>query len=218
MNTAINRARSTGLAASGLTATAGMSELIAGSNRLTGDKSEPTTLGVLTVILAVIMAVSALLIRRAPTNASSMASAAGMTVPALLTLTTAGILAIPGAVIGVAAGAIAVADARNRGSIRHTISQAWPAILIGILAAIYLAFGAVAGPTGWLGIIGAAAAVTAFALKQRSAPLATVILIVGVVPFAIAAWWSVVIPLTALLLLTVELPHILGPRRSATAL
>lgn len=142
MTTTINRACRTGLVAAGLTATAGMSELISGSNSLTGDKSEPTALGVLTVILAVIMAVSALLIRRAPTNAPSMASASGMTISALLTLTTAGLLAIPGVMVGVAAGVIAVADARTRGSIPHTISQAWPATLIGILAAIDLAFGA----------------------------------------------------------------------------
>lgn len=214
MTTNINRVHTAGLTAAALTATAGVIELIAGSTGWTGDKNSPLTLGALTIILAAIMATAAQLILRKPSAASSVAAAAAITVPALITLTTAGLFAIPGALIGITAGALAVADAQTRGSIRQTISRAWPATLIAILGVVYLAFGVVAGPIGWLGIIGAAAAPAAFALRQRSAALAAAVLIVGVVPFAVAAWWSVVIPLTAILLITIELPQILGRRQS----
>lgn len=69
-----------------------------------------------------------------------------------------------------------------------------------------------AGPIGILGIVGAASAIGALALRHRSRGLAAVVLVVGIMPFAVAAWWSVVIPLTAILLLAIELPQLLGTR------
>ncbi len=216
--TTLDRASTAGLVAAGLAAAAGMIELAVGSNSWTGDKNEPTTLGVLTIVLAGIMAASApLLIRRRPSSASSLASAAGMAIPALITVTTAGRFALPGAIVGVAAGALAIADARSCGSIRQTIDDAWPTALIAVLVVIYLAFGVVAGPIGLLGILGAAAVIAAFALERRSTRLAAAVLVIGVVPFAAATWWSVVIPLTAVLLLAIGLPHIHNPRRIVTS-
>ena len=215
MTTTLNRASTVGLAAAGLTAAAGVIELAVGSNSWTGDKNEPTTLGALTVILAGIIAASALvLIRRRPTSASSLASAVGMALPALISVTTAGRFALPGAIVGVTGGALAFADARTRGSIRRTISDALPTALLAVLAVIYLAFGAVAGPIGFLGILGAAAVIAALALEEHSTRLATAVLVIGVVPFAAATWWSVVIPLTAILLLAIGLPQIHSARRS----
>ena len=90
-------------------------------------------------------------------------------------------------------------------------------MLIAVLAVIYLAFGVVAGPIGILGIVGAAAAIAALAIKLRSRSLAAVVLVVGIIPFALAAWWSVVIPLTAILLLAIELPQLLTSRHPAPA-
>lgn len=215
MTTNLTRTSRLGLVAASLTTLAGLIEVVAGSNSWTGDKSEPTTLGIFTIVLAAVMATAAVLSRRTSTSGSSLAIAAGITVPALITVTTAGRLAIPGAVVGVTAGGFAIADAIRRGSLRRAVSNAWPTLLIAVLAAIYLAFGTVAGPIGILGIAGAVAAIAALAIKHRSRSLAALILVVGIIPFAAATWWSVVIPITAILLLTIELPQLLTNRLPA---
>ncbi len=210
MTADLTTARTVGLTAAAFTATAGLIELVGGSNAWTGDKNQPFTLGILTVILAAIMAAAGLMARRDLTSASGLAAAAAIAIPGLITLTTAGLLAIPGAVLGVVAAGFSVADARSRGPLQPVISRAWPTALIGILAVVYLAFGVVAGAIGILGILGATATVGALVLKQRSAVQAATLLVVGVVPFAVVAWWSVVIPATALLILAIGLPRILA--------
>ncbi len=213
MSTIRTRTYRLGVTAAALTAVAGVIEVVVGSTSWTGDKSEPTTLGILTIVLAAGMATAAVMTSRSRTSGSGLAIAAGIAVPALISFTTAGRLAIPGALLGVAAGGFAIAEARQRGSLRHVIGDAWPTVLIAVLAVIYLAFGAVAGPIGIFGITGAAAAIAALPLKHRSSGLAAAVLVVGITPFAVAAWWSVVIPLTAILLLAIELPQLLaGPR------
>ena len=204
-----------GFTAAAFTAIAGLIELGVGSNSWTGDKNEPTTLGILTLVMAAIMAASGLVARRNPTVGSGLAAAAGMAIPGLIALTTAGRLAIPGAVVAVAAAGFAVADARSKGSIRLAMSLAWPTALIAVLAVIYLAFGVAAGAIGILGIVGAAATIAALVVKRRSGIQAAALLVVGVVPFAVAVWWSVVIPLTALLILAIELPQMLAKGRPA---
>lgn len=217
MTTHLTTTYKLGLAAAALSAIAGLIEVVAGSNSWTGDKSEPTTLGILTIVLAAVMATAAYMTARTQTSGSSLAIAAGLAAPALVSFTTAGRFAIPGAALGIVAGGFAIADARQRGSLRHATSHAWPTVLISVLAVIYLAFGAIAGPIGLLGIAGAAAAIAALMLRHRSRSLAAVVLVVGIAPFAVAAWWSVVIPLTAILLLAIELPQILTARNPVPA-
>ncbi|MEO1065042.1 MAG: hypothetical protein AAFZ07_26810 [Actinomycetota bacterium] len=217
MSTHLTRTRRLGRAAAGLTAVAGLIEIVVGANSWTGDKSQPTTLGLLTVVLAAVMATAATVTGRERTSGSSLAIAAGLAVPALISLTTAGRLAVPGALLGVVAGGFALADARRRGSVRRSIAHAWPTVLVAVLAVIYLAFGAVAGPIGILGIAGAGAAVGALSIRHRSRRVAAAVLVVGVIPFAVVAWWSVVVPLTAVLLLVVELPRLLSSPRPVSA-
>ena len=111
-------------------------ELVAGSNSWTGNKSEPTTLGILTVVLAGIIATSAAATYRIQTAAARLAVAAGLAVPALVSLTTAGRFSVPGALAGIAAARFVAArfvaarfvaaDATNRGSVTTAISQARP--------------------------------------------------------------------------------------------
>ena len=101
-------------------------ELVAGSNSWIGNKSEPTTLGILTVVLAGIIATSAAATYRIQTAAARLAVAAGLAVPALVSLTTAGRFSVPGALAGIAAARFVAADATNRGSVTTSISQARP--------------------------------------------------------------------------------------------
>lgn len=206
-----------GFLAAGLTTVGGLIEVVVGSNGWTGDKNDPTTLGIFTIVLAAIMAVAAMVAGRASTVGSSLTAAVGLIVPALIAFTTAGLVAIPGAVVGVAAGGSAVAAAARRGPVRPAVAGAWPTVLIAVLAAIYLAFGIVAGWIGILGVTGAAAAIAALAIRYRSRGLAALVLLVGVAPFAVVAWWSVIVPLTAILLLAIELPLLRTGRRTRSA-
>jgi hypothetical protein len=87
----------------------------------------------------------------------------------------------------------------------------WAPALVGVLAAIYLAFGIVAGDgVGLLGVAGAGLACAALALHRRSRLVAGVALVVAAVPFAVMAAWTVVIPLTAVLMLAIGLPYVLA--------
>ena len=208
MNTSTRTIRRTGLAAAALTAAAGLAELVAGSTAWTGNKNGPTTLGLVTIGLGLVMGIAAVSTMRSNSARPLLAVAAGLGVPALIALTTAGLAAIPGAVVGVTAAGLVALRVRRTSPIGPIVSDAWPAILISVLAFIYLAFGAVAGPIGLLGIAGAAAAIASFFVARQSHSLAAAVLVIGVVPFAVAVWWSIVIPLTALLMLAIGLPHV----------
>jgi hypothetical protein len=80
-------------------------------------------------------------------------------------------------------------------------------LLVGTLAAIYFMLGVTAlGLLGLLAIAGAGAIVAALWQATRSRTTATVLLVAGAVPFAVAAWWSVVAPLTGLVVLAIGIP------------
>jgi hypothetical protein len=96
---------------------------------------------------------------------------------------------------------------------RTALARGWPSVLIAVLAVIYAAFGIIArNAIGLLGIVGAVVIVVVAARPAMSRWAAAGLLIVGVIPFAVVALWTVVIPLTALLALALGLPHVLGHR------
>jgi hypothetical protein len=83
-------------------------------------------------------------------------------------------------------------------------------MLLAVLAFTYVALGmTLAGPAGLAGIAGAMAVLGAVTLRSRSRGSAAALLIVGAVPFAVATSWSLVVPLTGLLLIAIGLPVIL---------
>lgn len=217
MNTTTTTIRYVGTAAGTLVAAAGIAELIAGSTSWTGDKNQPTALGLLTVGLGVIIVASAYAGSRSRTVGAELAAAGAMAAAGLISLTTAGLVAIPGAIVSVATAGIAFDIARRRGHPLAVIAANWPLVLLTVLGVIYLAFGAVAGPVGLLGIAGAGATAAAIALAPRSRRTATIVLTAGAVPFALAVWWSVVIPLTGLLIVAIGLPQIKRRARAEAA-
>lgn len=215
MNTHTAAVRNSGLAAGALLAVAGLTEIAVGTASWTGDKNQPTALGILTILLGAIVATAAMLALRAATVGPLVASAAAMVVPGLIAFTTAGLAAIPGALTALAAGAVTLDIARQRGRPLRTIAENWPLFLLTVLTMIYVAFGAIAGPVGLLGIAGAVTTIIALTIAQRSPTAAALVLVAGAVPFALAVWWSVVVPVTGILLIATGLPEI---KRRATPL
>jgi hypothetical protein len=204
-----------GALAAVLGATAGVIELAVGSTQWTGNKNDPTTLGMVGLGLAAVIGVAALAWSRATTTGRALAVTAAMALPAAVGLTTAGAVWIPAALVGVFAGWRALEYTKALGSVAQTLSESWSAILLGVLALIYLAFGVVSRNTvGLLGVAGAVAVVAALTVRRRSRILATVILVGGTLPFAAATLWTVVIPLTAVLLLAIGLPLLFGGNRA----
>ena len=96
---------------------------------------------------------------------------------------------------------------RRRRPLGVRVAAIWPAVLLAVLSAIYLTFGIVAGGLGAvLGVGGVVAVVAAWALRSRSRAVGFTVLVAGVVPFAVMAAWTVVIPVTALLLVAIGVP------------
>ena len=86
-------------------------------------------------------------------------------------------------------------------------------MLLVVLAMIYLSLGMTAmGPAGMLGIAGAIAALGALAVRSRSRSLAVTLLVGGAVLFAVVTYWSLVTPLTGILLIAIGLPTLLSSR------
>lgn len=211
MTSTVTPVRRLGLASAALGIVAGVLEIVVGTNAWFGAKNEPTSLGVLTIGLGMVIGIGALASGRARTTGQVLGVAAALVAPALLGLTTAGAAWAPAAVTGLVAGAIALRGAHAAGSVVDAVRSRWPAILLVVLALIYLTFGIFArSGTGLLGVAGALAVVAALALHGRSRPLAMAVLVTGTLPFAVVAYWSVVIPLTATLLLVIGLPYLLA--------
>lgn len=190
---------------------AGVAEMLAGTVAWAGNKNDPTTLGWVTIGLGVVIAAASVLATRTQRPGAHLASAAALLVCALLGLTTAGLVWIPAAVAATVACALVVRRPRPAGAWRAVISAQWAPALVVVLSLIYLAFGIVAGDrVGLLGIAGAAVACAALTLHHRSHRAAAVALVLAAVPFAVATAWSVVTPLTAVLMLAIGLPYVLG--------
>jgi hypothetical protein len=178
-----------GFGAAVLGISAGSAEIIAGTSAWLGDKNDPTMLGVVTVLLALVIGAAGWASTRATTTPRALAVATAMLLPALLGITTAGAAWFPAAAIGVAGGVGALRHSARLGSIPHAMSEQWPLILLGCLALIYIALGIVnRGFAGVLGVFGGLAILAAPTLCPRSRTVAAVMLLAGAVPFAAVAW------------------------------
>lgn len=188
---------------------AGTAEIIVGRASWTGNKDDPTTLGWVTIGLALVIATAALIAAHRPTATTRFAAGIAMMVAAAIGNTTAGKAWAPASIAAVAAGAAELIAASRQRSLRVVVAEIWPSILLVVLGSIYLTFGVVAGgPAALAGLGGAAAVCLALALGRRSRRGAALVLIVGVTPFAFIAVWTAVLPVTALLMLAVGLPTI----------
>jgi hypothetical protein len=202
-----------GFGAAVLGTAAGLAEILIGTSPWLGNKNDPTTLGLITVLLAFVIGAAGWASSRATTTPRALAVAASMLLPALLGITTAGSGWLPAAAIGIVGGAGALRHSAQLGSIPHALGEQWPTILLGCLALIYIALGVAArGFTGVLAVLGGLAVLTAPTLCSTSRTAAAVMLLAGSIPFAAVAWWSVVPPMTATLILLVGLPLVLSPR------
>jgi hypothetical protein len=201
-----------GAMAGGLGVLAGTTELLIGTNPWLGDKEEPTTLGAVTIGLAVAIATGTAIAGRASAPATRVAATGVVVVAGLVGFTTAGVAGIPASVLGLAAAVLAGRDAAAEADIGSVVRAHWCGGLVAVLSLVYLLFGVVAGGViGLLGVGGFLAVEAALALRSRSTRAAMVLLALGVVPFAAATWWTGVIPLTAVLLLGLGLPHLRSP-------
>ncbi len=198
---------------------AGVAEILAGTVAWAGNKNDPTTLGWVTIGLGVVIAAASVLATRTRRPGAQLASTAALVVCALLGLTTAGLAWIPAALTTTVGCVLIVRRPRPAGAWRAVIRTQWTPALIVVLSLIYLAFGIVARDRlGLLGIAGAAVACAALALHHRRPRAAAVALVLAAVPFAVATAWSVVTPLTAVLMLAIGLPYVFGhPHTTSSA-
>ena len=198
-----------GAGATTLGIAAGVAEIIAGTASWAGNKNDPTTLGWVTIGLALVAGGATTLAYVRHRAGAQLAAAAALLVSGLVGLTTAGLAWLPAALASLAAGAMIARKPRN-GVTWHAVSRAnWAPILVGVLAVVYLAFGVVArSGVGLIGVFGAAVAVAALVVRRRSRLVAVVGLILASVPFAALTLWTVVTPLTAVLMLAIGLPYV----------
>jgi hypothetical protein len=193
---------------------AGVAELVVGRSRWIGNKDDPTTLGAVTIGLALIIAVAAVVAHKRDTATARLAAGTAMMVAAVLGLTTAGAAWIPTAASTMTAAMLVIVIARRQRRLGDIIAEQWTPSLLMVLASIYLTFGIVAGGiAGVVGVVGAVCVGASIALRRTSVVWSAIVLVAGVLPFAVIAAWTVVIPLTALLMITLGLPHIIGSRR-----
>jgi hypothetical protein len=192
---------------------AGLVELIAGPmmREWVGNKHDTTRLGIATFVLAAVALASALALVNRPTARAPLnfVLALGLLLPGLICFTTVGRLwYIPGALL-VAAGAVVAAGLwGERRTIAVAAERSWTAMLVVVLALLYVFLGATGlGTAGVLGLAGGLVILVLVAMRGRiSAPLALVLLLGAALPFAALTWWSVATPLIALLLLATGVP------------
>ncbi|MCU0268514.1 MAG: hypothetical protein MUF83_07680 [Acidimicrobiales bacterium] len=189
---------------------AGLAEILAGTVSWAGDKNDPTTLGRVSIGLALVIGAASVLAARSPRPGAQLGAAVALLTGGLIGLTTAGLAWVPAFIASTTTFALVVRRPRGAGTWRAVLRAHWAAVLVGVLALVYLAFGVVAAEgVGLLGIAGAVVACTALALRRRSPSMAAVGLVLAAVPFAAATAWTVVTPLTAVLLLAIGLPDVL---------
>jgi hypothetical protein len=197
---------------------AGVAEILAGTTNWAGNKNDPTTLGWVTIGLALIAGAAVVLACLSHRAGAQLTTAAVLLTSGVVGLTTAGLAWIPAAVAMLTAFVMVVRRPRSPGAWRSVLRTHWAPALVGVLAAIYLTFGIVARDgVGLLGVVGAGLACAALAVHRRSRLAAGVALVLAAVPFAVMTAWTVVIPLTAVLMLAIGLPYVLAHSTSVPA-
>ena len=119
---------------------AGTAELVVGRSSWTGNKDDPTTLGWVTIGLALAIAAAAVTAARRRSAAAHLAAGIAMMVAAAIGNTTAGRAWAPAAVAAVAAGGAELITAQRQRSLRVLVAAAWPSTLLVVLGAVYLTF------------------------------------------------------------------------------
>jgi hypothetical protein len=189
---------------------AGAAEILAGTVSWAGNKNDPTTLGWVTIGLGLVIGGASVLAGGTHRPGAQLAAAAALLACGLVGLTTAGLAWIPAGIATLATCALVVRRPRVAGAWRAVIRTHWAPALVGVMALIYLTFGIVASDAiGLLGVAGAVLACAAMAVRRRSHMAAAVGLVLAAAPFAVATAWTVVTPLTAVLMLAIGLPYVL---------
>jgi len=209
----------TGSIAALLGVAAGIAEIVAGTVSWAGNKNDPTTLGWVTIGLGLIIGGSSVLTARSTRlGGPRLAAAAALLTCGLIGFTTVGLAWLPAALTAMTTLAFVVRRPRGHTTWRTAIGTHWVPALVGVLAVIYLAYGIVARDgIGLLGIGGAVVACVALAVRNRSRWLAAVGLALAALPFAVATAWTVVTPLTAVLMLAIGLPYVLDRSHASSA-
>jgi hypothetical protein len=182
----------------------------------TGNKNDPITLGFVTLGLSGIIVWGAWASGRRRSTGWSLGSSAALGLPALLGLTTAGPAWLPAALFGLVAAFGELRAAARQGSVLATLDNAWPSILLFILAVGYIVLGV--AESGWIGVIGVTGGLSVLAslvFRASDRWLSVTLLLAGAVPFAVVTAWTGVTVLTAALMIAVGLPGLLVGRTPA---
>jgi hypothetical protein len=197
-----------GLIGGALGVIVGMIQAIFGARapNWTGNKADPTALGLLTILLSAVSVLSALiLLHRQPISTLlRLAAALGLLVPGSLCFSTGGAMwYLPGAILFT--GGVCAVIAGDAERTRQVTSAAWVPLLISILGGFEIFMAVSAGPAATIvvGIIGGLALMAAPWIKGRAAPI--MLLLIGTLPFAVIAWWSVAAPVLAVVALGIGL-------------
>ena len=207
MTESTQRASLLGYASAAFGGAAGVLQLSQVAPGWTGNKNDPVTLGMVSLIFGAVIALGAWLAGRSDSTRRSLLATATLAIPSLVGLTTAGAAWMPAAVLGLGAAAISFRAARRQGSVVTTLDEAWPQILLYVLALIYVFLGV--AESGWVGLIAVAGGVAvgaAGALRYHRRRMALVLLIAGAIPFAVLAPGTVVPVFTCILMLAIGLP------------
>jgi hypothetical protein len=101
-------------------------------------------------------------------------------------------------------------SAPGSSAIIGTVRRQWLRVLVSVLGAYEIGLAFTARPAiAALGVIGGLLVVAAPWVARRSTAWAVALLIVGTLPFAVLTWWSLIVPLVAVLALAIGLPVIL---------
>ncbi len=204
-----------GVAAGAAGGAAGLVEVVIGSSTWTGNKADPTTLGWVTVAFAVAIAALSLSLLRSPSTGLRLATGLLAPILGLAGLTTAGVAWLPAAILAATAGLLVIWDLSRAGILSRELRRRWLDSLIVVLALVYLALGVASSDAeGALGVAGGVAVVGSLLVSPRRPRLAVGLLVAGALPYGLAAYWTVVAPVTGSLILALGLPRMLRPLSS----
>ncbi|MFD4873078.1 hypothetical protein ACFWOB_06880 [Streptomyces sp. NPDC058420] len=84
----------------------------------------------------------------------------------------------------------------------ETLRRTWPAVLVAVVALLYMWIGLTAhGRDRILGLAGGPVVLAALVAAHRSVPGALVLPAAGALPLAVITWWSIATPVLAVLVL-----------------
>lgn len=172
----------------------------------TGAKAAPVPLGLLTIVLSLIAAVSTTLAARVKTPGTRLLAMTAMVLPALICFTTVGRLWVPSGLLILGGAALIAHDPR---AMLVTARLGWPRVLIGLLGGCEALLAAGSSPVLMVvGLVGAASLVTGAVIAPRRRRAALGLFAIGTVPFAVLAWTAFAPLLTVILVAAFARPAI----------